>query len=83
MGIISPTKGSGKYITIPHWQSIWIDSHSSINFAGLIKELVAEVIKNNDPEYYERHKKYLDIPPIRKKEIVDHIVEKTLRFPIL
>lgn len=77
MGIIPPTKSSGKFVTIPHWQRKWIDEHNAINFSGLIQELLNEVIKTHDPYYFKQYSKYVDIQPVRKKEIIDEIVNTT------
>lgn len=77
MGLVPPTKSSGKFVTIPHWQRKWIDNHNAINFSGLIQELLIEVIKTHDPAYFKQYNKYVDIQPIRKKEIIDRIVETT------
>lgn len=75
MGIISPVKSSAKLISMPHWQRVWLDNHSSINCSGLIQELLTEVIRHNDPVYFEKYKKYVESPLIRKKEIIDRLVE--------
>lgn len=77
MGIIPPTKSSAKLVSIPHWQRKWIDDHNAINFSGLIQELLVEVIRTHDPSYFKHYSKYVDISPIRKKEVIDRIVETT------
>ena len=77
MGIIPPNKSSGKFVTIPHWQRRWVDTHSTINFSGLIQELLIEVIRTHDPKYFDQYKQYLDLSPIRRKEVIDRIVKTT------
>lgn len=77
MGIIPPTKSSDRVVTLKHWQRIWVDKHSTINFSGLVQELLVEIIKVHDPKYYNHYKQYLDIPTIRKKEVIDRIVKTT------
>jgi hypothetical protein len=77
MGIISPIKSSDKTVTLKHWQRVWIDRHGSINFSGLVQEMITEVIRMHDPAYYTKHKQYLDISQQRKKEIINQIVKTT------
>lgn len=77
MGLISPVKSSDKTITIKHWQRTWIDTHPSINLSGLIQELLIEIIKVHDPKYFSRYRQFIEMSPMRKKEIIDRIVKTT------
>lgn len=77
MPVISPTKTSHIDISLPHWQSVWIRNHKSINFSGLIQEMVNEVIKTHDLKYFEKNKQYIGLSPTKKKEIINQIVSTT------
>lgn len=77
MGLVPPTKSSDRTVTLKHWQRVWIDRHPAINFSGLVQEMLIEIIKVHDPEYYKKNRQYLDISPVRKKEIIDRITKST------
>ena len=75
MGLTNPKNTVGKFVTMPRWQRNWIDDHRSINFSGLVQELMIEIIRNHDPEYFDQNKQHLEIHLSKKKEIIDHIVK--------
>ena len=47
-------------ITVQRWQKQWISEHRSINFSGLVQEMVTELIKQHDPKYYESNKRFVN-----------------------
>ena len=58
-----------KITALPRWQREWInDRRQTVNYSGLVQDLLCEIIENNDPEYYEKNKKYLTVRITRKKE---------------
>lgn len=58
-----------KITSMPRWQRDWINSHRSINYSGLVQEMLAQVIAKNDPEYFMKHKPDLAKRPARKIEV--------------
>lgn len=65
-----------KATKLQRWQRNWINDHRSINYSGLCQELVCRIIKEQDPEYYEKYKKYLDLNHTKKKEVIDAIAQR-------
>ncbi len=77
MGILtSPKDTVGKLVSMPRWERDWIGSHKSINFSGLCQEIICQIIKDNDPEYYELNKKYLEQKIIRQHDTIHRIVSQ-------
>ncbi len=77
MGFLTNPKDSvGKLVTLPRWERDWIGAHKSINFSGLCQEIVCQIIKDNDPEYYEQNKKYLNQKVVRQKDTILRIVSQ-------
>ena len=44
-----------KITCMPRWQREWINNHRSLNYSGLVQEMLNEVIKQHDPAYFEKH----------------------------
>ena len=59
-----------KITALPRWQRNWINTHRSINYSGLVQEMLCEVIAKQDPEYFEKNKKNLEKRQSRKKEVI-------------
>lgn len=51
---------------MPRWVKDWFSDRRSINYSGLVQETLIKVIKEKDPEYFEKHKHLL--PDIKRKE---------------
>lgn len=55
-----------KLASMPRWQRDWIISKQAMNFSGFVQQCTLTIMKENDPEYYEKYKHL--IKPIRRKE---------------
>ena len=60
-----------KITCLPRWQREWINNHRAINYSGLVQQMLANIIKQKDPEYYQKHHGYIEIRLVKRKEIVD------------
>ena len=54
-------------VTMPRWMSEWKQNHKSINFSGLCQEILIQLMKEQDPEYFNTYEKYMP-KEIRRKE---------------
>lgn len=63
-----PSDKVAKLVKMPRCERDWINKHTTINFAGLIQEIVAQIIEQDDPEYFEKYRDILENLPIRKVE---------------
>lgn len=67
-----------KLVGMPLWQRTWINNHKSINFSGLVQEMIVQIIEKNDPIYFEQYRDKLkpirlkDTTPIIKLTIIKH-----------
>lgn len=61
-------------ITIQRWQKDWIQSQHALNFSGLVQEMLNELIRMRDPQYFEMHTDKLDQHVIQRKELIKTIV---------
>lgn len=75
MVFISPNDTVGKFTTMKRWQRDWINNKNSINYSGLVQELICKIIEETDPEYYEKYRELITLKPVRKKEIIDELVK--------
>jgi hypothetical protein len=75
--IFPPEDPVPKNITLQRWLRSWISNQKSINFSGLCTEMVCQLIKERDPEYYERYKHLLEENPIKRKDQIREIISKT------
>ncbi len=57
-----------KITSMPRWQREWINSHRSINYSGLVQEMLARIIEKHDPDYFEKNKKHLETKQPRRME---------------
>ena len=57
-----------KITALARWQRNWINSHRSINYSLLVQQMLSEVIKKNDPEYFEKNKGAIEMRKNRKTE---------------
>ena len=64
---LSPEFTVPRTMSLPRWVDQWYSSKRSINFSGLCVTMLIDVIKENDPEYYNKNKQYI-INEIRRKE---------------
>lgn len=62
-------------ITMQRWQKDWLKQQQSINFSGLVQEMVAELIKQRDPSYFEVHGMESNTL-IRRQEMIKTIITK-------
>ena len=70
-----PDDKVAKLIKMPRCERDWINKHQNINFAGLIQEIVAQMIETNDPEYFEKYREVLENLPIRKLDHTKRMLE--------
>ena len=64
-----PSDKVDKLVTMPRCQRDWINQRkNTINFAGLVQEIIAQIIEIEDPEYFQKHSEILQNLPIRKIE---------------
>uniref|UniRef100_A0AAT9JGQ7 ORF11 n=1 Tax=Nitrosopumilaceae spindle-shaped virus TaxID=3065433 RepID=A0AAT9JGQ7_9VIRU len=54
-------------VSLPRWINDWKKDHKSINFSGLCQEILVQLMKERDIEYFEANKQYLQ-NEIRRKE---------------
>lgn len=45
-----------KLVSLPRWQKDWINDQNTINFSGMIQEMLNDIIERNDPEYFQKKK---------------------------
>jgi len=76
MGLTSPNDTVGKFTTMKRCQRDWINNRKSINYSGLVQELIWNVIKETDPDYYQKYYESVQLHPVKKKEIIDEITQK-------
>ena len=77
MGVLrSPSDFVPKLITMPRWQRDWINSHHSVNFSGLIQEIVIVLIQQNDKTYFEQNKQHLDASARYRKDFIDSVLKR-------
>ena len=72
--IFPPEDSVPKNVSMQRWLRSYLKSHPSINFSGLCTEMVVQIIKERDPEYYERYRHLLEENPIKRKEEIKKIV---------
>lgn len=77
MGILQePTDTVAKLVSLPRWQREWINSRKSINFSGLAQEVIIELMRAHDPEYFQRHLPLIDAKSIMRKDAIENIVKR-------
>jgi hypothetical protein len=59
-------------ITIQRWQKNWITKQHAINFSGLVQEMLAELIRQRDPTYFEMNNQICD-NNIQRKDLIKSI----------
>ena len=80
MGLLtSPCDNVVKITSMPRWQRDWINNNRSINYSGLVQEMLNEIIKQNDPEYFEENKKFLKQRQVRRKEVIENKMPKKIK----
>lgn len=75
MGLFDPPPELtvNRLISMKGWQRTWINRHREINFSGLIQMYISEIIKEEDPEYYEKYK-HIEMSISPKKERAEKII---------
>ena len=71
MGFLKPDDIVLKGTCMPRWVKNWYSDHKTINYSGLVQEVLIQVIQEYDPDYYESHKQYL--PKTKRKENMPHL----------
>jgi hypothetical protein len=71
--ILPPNETVYKITGMPRWQRNWINNHRSINYSGLVQEMLCKIIKERDPEYYEKFKELLEQRNVKQKEVINQI----------
>jgi hypothetical protein len=62
-----------KITALPRWQRNWINSHRSINYSGLVQEMLCDVIRKRDPDYYAKFIHHLEERQTRKMDVTKTI----------
>ena len=62
-----PDETTYKIVSLPRYQRQWLREHKSINTSGLLQEIIIQVIKERDPDYYRKYQKYIE-KEIRRSE---------------
>lgn len=75
MGFLPPNDTVYKITSMPRWQRNWINNHRAINYSGLVQEMLCQVIKEKDPEYYEKYKELLESRPSRRMEVTKEVMK--------
>ena len=76
MGILqSPDDTVAKLVTLPRWQRDWINSRRSINFSGLTQEIIVELIKTFDSDYYFANEHLVESKIINRKDVIKTIIK--------
>ena len=68
MGLTSPCDTVPKITGLPRWQRNWINAHRSINYSGLVQEMLNKIIANQDPEYFMKNKLNMEKRFTKRKE---------------
>ena len=55
-------------ISLPRWQKEWIKSKHSINFSGLVQEVLIKIISQKDPDYFQEYEHLLQAKPTKRRE---------------
>lgn len=78
MGILlNPADSVPKQVSLQRWQRTWINSQHSINFSGLIQEIVVELIRTQDKKYFEAHKHFIEDKEIYRHEVIQNMLKKS------
>ena len=67
-------------ITIQRWQKDWLVSQASINFSGLVQEMLTELIKVRDPAFYSMHIQESESNVIQRKDMMRAIVRNSSKY---
>jgi hypothetical protein len=65
-----------RIISMKRVHRTWVNNHRTINFSGLVQAYITEMIKEKDPEYYEKYKEILE-SPMRKNDVTQQIMTDT------
>ena len=77
MGILQdPTDTVAKIVSLPRWQREWINSRKSINFSGLTQEIIIELMKVYDQDYYFEHECFIESRIINRKDVIKNAISK-------
>lgn len=68
-----PTDTVLKITCLPRWQREWVNNHRSLNYSGLVQTMLNEVIKQNDPIYFQKHQSVV-VRITKRKENIDAVV---------
>ena len=75
MPFFNPNETVYKIVSLPRWQRAWINSHRSINFSGLVQEILLKIINEKDQQYFEQHKHLLEIRQTSRMENIVKVLE--------
>ena len=63
MGFTNSNDGVMKITSLKRWQRDWINQRrDTINYSGLVQEMIVKIIKNEDIDYYKKHSKDIQTP---------------------
>ena len=62
-------------ITVQRWQKNWLLSQNTINFSGLVQEMLTELIKQRDPDFYLENKPHIE-NGIQRQDVIKTIIKK-------
>lgn len=74
MGLTSPNDTVIKIVSLPRWQREWINSYNSLNFSGLVQEVIVELIRQKDPLYYKLHAHRLEQLLVKRKDMIENLI---------
>lgn len=77
MPFLPPNDSVPRIINLRRWQRDWINNHRSINFSGLVQELLVQIIKEKDPAYYEMYSYLLAGNYPKRKENIEPLLKQT------
>jgi hypothetical protein len=73
---LPPADTVRKIVSMKRCQRNWINNHSTINFSGLVQLMLWEVIREKDPEYFEKYKHLFEDQAMVKQEVIVEILSK-------
>lgn len=74
MVYLKPCDSVYKLSTLPRWLRDWINENN-VNYSGVIQEVFIKIIREQDPEYFERNKLNLEKRTPRKIEATKMLIQ--------
>lgn len=66
-----------KLISLPRWQKDWINKQNTVNFSGMIQEMLNDIIERNDPIYFQKKRHNIAKRQQRRHETTMFVLRKS------